>query len=56
MDATGEETKVPTATEAGEMTYTSAAFENKAFTIQTKKVKIAKLAYTVGWYKSADGK
>ena len=35
-DVTGEQTKAPTCAEKGETTYTSAAFANKAFTVQKK--------------------
>jgi hypothetical protein len=38
VSATGEQTKAPTCTEKGETTYTSAAFKNTDFEVQTKTV------------------
>ena len=46
--ATGKVTKEPTATENGEMTYTSATFENEAFKTQTKKTVVPAKGYTPG--------
>ena len=45
VDATGEVTTAPTCTTAGVRTFTSAAFENGAFTVQTSEEAISALGH-----------
>ena len=45
VSATSKVTKEPTCEEDGETTWTSAAFENSAFAVQTKTTSIAKLGH-----------